>query len=245
MSEHRMTEQRYADLNNKNVWERKDSVDAVLEIHRSWVEIDGLKKELARLKPSGQVAEDAKTVRGGLAVAAPPRVGAAVERLVADAQNPESLRARVAEFEEAAAHDQAKHDAARSEVERLKARNDDLRLALTERTRSFEAQKTESREQARRADSAESRLAAIRKNLADTEALRAYVDDHGLDDGFARWVLEGDAPQEATPCCERDTDGDGNCDRHPKVVHRFTITAGMMGEPQTTTAHDIDPWVSP
>lgn len=86
MVEERMTEARYAELNNKNDWTHADSVAAVLEIHRSWCEIFALKAsadelqrqrdstneswevlkeenerlraELASLKPSGQVAED-------------------------------------------------------------------------------------------------------------------------------------------------------------------------------------------
>jgi hypothetical protein len=214
---------------------RRETVRALMDLGRD--------RYLARLKPSGQVADDVERVARGLGklVGEPPSgVGPyldAFHRLAAGAQEAESLRARVKELEmENAAllgrplsmderewvgdpivawrayhNANEERDAAQADVKRLKAE-----LALSENGRKRWKE---------RALMAESRLAAIRERGAnDAEALRRAeaawvgvrdwdVDVHAdvLDTGHlahlgdavqraVRWVLEGDAPQEAKNC---------------------------------------------
>lgn len=170
-----------------------------------------LEAELARLKPSGQVAEDERTVR----VALPPDwdiPGAALSRLVAGAQEAEALRAKVAEIEAAEARQreakresyreahrlEQERDAARAEMERLKAGLNDKEVAR----KLLELARDRLRE---RAASAESRLAAIRKRVGKMT--------RGADKDELRWLVreDGGAPQEDSDQCPR---GDHHISEH-------------------------------
>jgi hypothetical protein len=231
-------------------------------------EVTRLKADLeavSRLTPSGQVAEDEQAV---LAAMPSPTLGAAeaLSRLAAGAQESESLRARVAELATEVSREQEMRRmehatlsgevaAARAEVERLKEQKDalykGLSAALADReTRRLEA--AEARDGARiqaklalalgeQLRSAESRLAAIRERAADPNVCERFRED-GITEGL-RWVWEGDAPQEATPCCHpvpKTHEGKRlhtlACQFAPQeeLVEVVTFEHGMAGQAQTT-----------
>lgn len=181
-------------------------------------------------RASGQMREDERAVRsvldhvctnGGEPTDKPCMActveSGALSRLSALAQEAEALRAKVAELEkecsrlnEHAGLANRDGDAARAEVERLKVV--DLRIA-----------REEIADERRRALSAESRLAAIRETVSDVmgRCERAKL-------LLARWVLEGDAPQEAT---------NGNLERQPTVAELEAI----LNSPEGTYRVDIQP----
>jgi hypothetical protein len=178
-------------------------------------EVDRLKADLAHLKPSGQVAEDEALLVGALEHINPKagllgfesdKVDAAARRLAAGAHAAEALRAKMAKVEK-------ERDAIREKAvaggERWQGQVDELRARVAE------------------LEAAESRLAAIRERGKDNVRLLGLMNlDHndeltvvGLGRTL-RWVLEGDAPQEAK--CPHDANG-GPCDEcaHPQEANRL------------------------
>jgi hypothetical protein len=80
-------------------------------------------------------------------------------------------------------------DTARAEVERLKAELDEAQTGRRLMVKTAEKAGDMLR-------AAESRLAAIRERVASGR-IADWVEAHGADDALARWILEGDSPQEA------------------------------------------------
>jgi hypothetical protein len=185
--------------------------------------------ELARLKPSGQVAEDKKTVesyafetRDALPHADDARF--ALSRLAAGAHEAEDAYQRGRDDERAFSAQE--RDAARAEVERLKKQSQADLLSMEHGSRMLRA--------------AESSLAAIRERAkddarwlkeaeagvvmgdvgewdedvhADVMAMHALPMLGHASSRVLRWVLEGDAPHGCGPC------SDGECQTHPLNDH--------------------------
>jgi hypothetical protein len=189
-------------------WCEDDHLDDIVRCER--IASEAVSLFLARA--SGQAKEDVAELRAtidhswGQSDAQNAADRASLDRLPALAQEAESLRAKVAELETTAARwefentemrrqlttAQDERDAIRAEVERLKADMGENGRALLNWKR--------------RAETAESRLAAIRERgksiKPDDEAPSAV-----------RWVLEDDAPQGCGPC------SDGECQTHPNNDH--------------------------
>jgi hypothetical protein len=239
-----MTKEELADLERSARLSAIDTSEAFEHIRAQGARVATLEAELARLKPSGQVAEDVHSIKAVIwAAMVPPitveQADAALSRLAAGAQEAEALRAKVAEEVDGAA---------RAEVERLNAE-----LALSENGRKRWKE---------RALAAEARLAAIRERATSedgrTKAYEGLSHPINVAMAVAQWVLEGDAPQEEAkvqemperspyerwphaerfPCGPNCTHDDATTPGHPErvkerseAVNGLTLTATHEGLP--------------
>jgi hypothetical protein len=233
---------------DRDEWQRK-----ALERNRR---VTQLANELARLKPSGQVAEDAHSIKAVIwAAMVPPitveQADAALARLAAGAQEAEALRGKAAELEQQIGSERAYRD------QRIKEVVDDFSVEVERLKTMANYWSGRMASWQTRATVAESRLAAIRERGADdAEALRraeaAWVgvqnwdaDVHAdvLETGHlvhlgdavrraVRWILEGDAPQEASttsPCICGFLSSECAASRHPcspSCTHDDAATPG-------------------
>jgi hypothetical protein len=209
----------------------KEARETAHSAYKEWAEnwgeaqkrIEELEADLARLKPSGQVGVDAALLEALMSRAMPPNENwvngrAALSRLAAGAQEAESLRAEVERLNDDLEEKDNLIASGGEACDRLETERERLTAEVAEAWAAKGIWKE-------RAESAESRLAAIRERAkddarwlkeaeagvvmgdvgewdedvhADTMAMHALPMLGRASSRVLHWILGGDEPQEAT-----------------------------------------------